>query len=73
MKKFNKNSIVSILAVSSVLGFMGPISALAATNPSLGTSGTFGILSSTFTRNIAVTGITGDLGYTTLSGGGRTR
>lgn len=50
--------------------FNYPPKANAATTPSLGTAATFGILSSTFTRNGGVTAITGDLGYTTLSGGG---
>jgi type VI secretion system secreted protein VgrG len=36
----------------------------------LGTSGNYAVLSSTFTRNGGITAITGDLGYTTLSGGG---
>ncbi len=34
----------------------------------LGTSGTFGVLASTYTNTAAVTRITGDLGYTTFSG-----
>lgn len=55
---------------SFVLGFGGPIMASAATTPSLGIAGTYGILSSTFTRNIGVTTISGDLGYTTLGGSG---
>lgn len=36
----------------------------------LGTAATFGILSSTFTRNTGVTAVIGDLGYTTLGGSG---
>ena len=55
---------------SFVFGFGGPIVVSAATTPSLGLTGTYGILSSTFTRNIGVTTISGDLGYTTLGGSG---
>jgi type VI secretion system secreted protein VgrG len=36
----------------------------------LGLSGTYGVLSSTFTRNGGISAITGDVGYTSLSGGG---
>lgn len=39
--------------------------ALAATGPDLLTSGTYGVLSSTFTNTAAGTSINGDLGYTT--------
>lgn len=39
--------------------------ALAATEPNLGTSATYGILGSTFTNTAAGTTINGDLGYTT--------
>ncbi len=60
----------ALLALSFVLGLAGPMAAFAATTPSLGMAGTFGVLSSTFTRNVGLTTITGDLGYTTLSGGG---
>src|ERR1035437_5757752 len=69
MKKFHKNSIATII-VSLVLSLVGPFTLFASTMPPLGTSGTFGILSSTFTRNTFVSAITGDLGYTTLSGSG---
>jgi len=68
--KFNKISIIIVLAIMFTLGLVGTVSVFAANNPVLGLSSTFGILSSTFTRNIGVTVITGDLGYTTLSGGG---
>jgi hypothetical protein len=47
-----------------------PLATHASTLPPLGTAGVFGILSSTFTRNVGVTIITGSVGYTTLSGGG---
>ena len=72
MKKFKKNPIVIALIVSFMFmfGFTSPSSVLAATTPSLGTAAPYGILSSTFTRNVGLTAITGDLGYTTLSGSG---
>src|SRR3989344_7597631 len=73
MKKLNlpaqtgKNSIVilTVLAISFVFGLSGPISARAATTPSLGAAATFGILGSTYTNTAAGTTITGDVGYTT--------
>ncbi len=58
------------MAVACTIGLIGPVVALAATTPSLGTAGLFGVLSDTFTRNVGVTAITGSVGYTTLSGGG---
>jgi len=67
MKKLNKKSIIISFTIFLVLSFIGPMVILAATTPSLGVADTFGILSSTFTPTIASTGITGDLGYTTLS------
>lgn len=61
----------SALAVALTLSLIGPGVALAApTTPSLGTAGIFGVLSSTFTRNVGATIITGAAGYTTLSGSG---
>ena len=69
--KQHRNSIIGVaLMCSFVFGFGGPIVVSAATTPSLGLTGTYGILSSTFTRNIGVTTISGDLGYTTLGGSG---
>lgn len=70
MKKFKFNKITKIItALVFTIGLSGTIAVFAASTPSLGVAGTFGILSSTFTRNIGVTTIGGDLGYTTLSGG----
>jgi uncharacterized repeat protein (TIGR01451 family) len=67
MKKFNKNLIAAVV-VSLVFGVAGPITALAATTPSLGTAATtFGVLGSTYT-NTAATTISGNLGYTTGPG-----
>jgi uncharacterized repeat protein (TIGR01451 family) len=68
MKKFNKNLIVVLVVLSFV--FVLPGFSLAATTPSLGVAGSFSVLANTFTRNIGVTTLVGDLGYTTLSGGG---
>ncbi|MEI6478937.1 MAG: hypothetical protein WCO18_01450, partial [bacterium] len=65
---FNKNliGIVTVVAFSVALSL--PLGALAATFPSLGTADPFAILSDTFTSNVGITGITGNVGYTTLSG-----
>lgn len=65
-----KPSVLTSIAIALLLAVSGPQIASAATTPSLGTAGLYGILSSTFTRNIAVTSIVGDLGYTTLGGSG---
>lgn len=65
MKKFNQYSIVTAaVAMLMLLGFAGPITALAATTPSLGAADTFGVLGGTYT-NTTVTTINGDVGYTT--------
>lgn len=65
MKKFNQYSIATVVAtVLVLLGFAGPITALAATTPSLGAADTFGVLGGTYT-NTTVTTINGDVGYTT--------
>lgn len=70
MKIFKKSS-VAVLVTAFTLVLMGSsIAQAAVTTPSLGTAGIFGVLSSTFTRNIGETVITGSAGYTTLSGGG---
>jgi hypothetical protein len=68
MRNIKKN--LTYLSLFFALGLVGPVTIFAATTPVLGTAGSFGILSSTFTRNIGVTTITGNAGYTTLSGGG---
>lgn len=70
MKYFVKNLILATSVLFFSLGPMRTIAVQAATTPSLGTAATFGILSSTFTRNVGLTAVGGDLGYTTLSGGG---
>ncbi|MDO8512503.1 MAG: ice-binding family protein [bacterium] len=58
-------SIVAGVGVLVLFGLAGPVVVLAASSPSLGTAGTFGILSSTYTNTAGGTTITGDLGYTT--------
>jgi uncharacterized repeat protein (TIGR01451 family) len=63
MKKFNKNlifTVIVVLAVSCALGLIGPMTAQAATSPSLGSAATFSIL--------ANTGITGIPGIVPISG-----
>lgn len=70
MKKFTKYSFIALFSLSLVFSMAIPSTTHAATTPDLGVAATFGILSSTFTRNIGLTAITGDLGYTTLSGSG---
>jgi hypothetical protein len=65
MKKNNRNSIITaVLAVSFVLGLMGPVFASAAgpAAVNLGTSGNFVILSKTGISTTGVTSIVGDLG-----------
>lgn len=70
MKKFNKFSIVTALVFSLVIGFTIPYQAFAVSSPSLGTTASYGIISSTLTANTAVTTVAGSVGYTTLSGSG---
>jgi len=65
MKIFNKNSIITALAVFFVLGLNGPIVSFAAITPSLGAAVTYGVLSSTYTNTTAGTIINGDVGFTT--------
>jgi len=70
MKNVNKILAVIVFSTVFILGFSGSAKTFAATTPSLGTAGTYGVLSETFTRNVGVTTVIGDLGYTTLSGSG---
>lgn len=67
MKILNKNLILGVTTACFVLGFAGPLAALAATTPSLGDATTFGALAGTYTNSAATT-INGDLGYTTGPG-----
>lgn len=67
MKVFNKVSIttLAVLVFSLVLGFVSLSVVQAATTPSLGTTSTYGVLSSTYTNTVPGTTITGDVGFTT--------
>jgi uncharacterized repeat protein (TIGR01451 family) len=67
MKKYTISTITALTVVCA-FGLVGMTSVFAATTPSLGTAGTYGVLSSTFTANGASTAIIGDLGKTTVSG-----
>ncbi|MDO8524445.1 MAG: ice-binding family protein [bacterium] len=66
--KLNANLIIILLVISFAFGLFRPITALAASTPSLGTASTFGVLSNLFQHNIATTTITGDLGYSSTAG-----
>jgi len=68
MRLLKKVSVFS-LSMMFTLGFVGVNVATAATSPSLGSAGTYGLLGGTFTPNGGSTTITGDVGYTTLSAG----
>lgn len=80
MEKYHKFSVSFVVsAVAFTFGLVGPIAAFAATSPSLGAAGTYGILSNLFQHNIAATTITGDpanspttgvLGYSSEAGVG---
>ena len=70
MKKISKKLIAVVGLTVFTLGFTISLSAFAATTPTLGAASIFGVISSTFTRNIGLTVINGAIGYTTLSGGG---
>ncbi len=65
MKNINRNSIITLAAILFFAAAVSPITALAATTPSLGAASTFGILGSTYTNTAGGTSIIGDLGYTT--------
>ncbi|MGC9968935.1 MAG: ice-binding family protein [Minisyncoccia bacterium] len=72
MKKIGKNSVVTILAVTFALGFVGPVAALAAVGvaPSLGAEAPYAIVASTWTNSYTSgtgleTAITGGVCYTT--------
>lgn len=65
MKKINKNSIATVLAVSIALGLGGPLAVFAATTPSLGSAATYGVLGSTYSSTAAGTTVSGDVGFTT--------
>ena len=58
------------IVVAFFMLITGPLTVFAAITPSLGTAGTFGILSNSFGYNIGLTSITGDLGYNGVAPGG---
>lgn len=62
MKKINQ---VFAVFVSLSFSLVLPVAALAATAPSLGTTSTYGVLSSTYTNTVSGTTINGDVGFTT--------
>ena len=65
MKKFNKGSILAVLAVSLMFGFTGIATALAYASPgtvNLGGAASFAVLSSTAITNVPTSVITGDIG-----------
>jgi uncharacterized repeat protein (TIGR01451 family) len=64
MRIFNKISL-AVLAVAFTLVLAGP-NAFASTSPSLGTAGTYGVLTGTFNYNIGLTTITGTAGSAVL-------
>jgi hypothetical protein len=64
MKKFASQFLTIAITVLSI-GFTAPLTASAATTPSLGAAATYAVLSSTYTNTTAGTTITGDVGFTT--------
>ncbi|MCX6797785.1 MAG: ice-binding family protein [Candidatus Falkowbacteria bacterium] len=75
MRKFNKSLIVIGLAVFFGLigfSFVKPITAQAASSPSLGTAATYSILSGTTVTNVGATSISGNVGISPAGGGGVT-
>ena len=60
MKKFYK-----IIIAVFLIGLFGPVSAFAATAPSLGSISSYGVVSSILTNTVAGTTINGDVCYTT--------
>lgn len=72
MKIFNMYLIGAVVVTALALSLTGPMNANAATTPSLGAASTFGVLSTTFTKNSGNTAITGDVGYTGVPSGSGT-
>src|SRR4030042_4871143 len=65
LKRMMGLSLLASLGLVALLSLAQNDAALAADAPDLGTSATFGVLSSTYTNTAAGTTINGDLGYTT--------
>lgn len=70
MKTFNKASLVFVSGIACALALVGPMTALAATTPSLGAAASFGILAHTLTSTTIPFGanVVGDMGYATSTG-----
>ncbi len=70
MKKFNKNSIVTVSAVSLVIGLVGAIAAFAAgpAPVNLGSAGNFVILSKSGITDVPSSAITGNIGTSPITG-----
>src|ERR1035437_3861774 len=63
MKKLNKFTVaISMLATALMLSLTGPLTALAATSPTLGTAGSYSVLGNTTVTNTGPTTMPGDLG-----------
>lgn len=62
MEESNKNTVITVLAVFFALGLTGPVSALAATSPSLGTAASYSILAGSQVTNTGATTISGSVG-----------
>ncbi len=67
MKTFYKNSAIAAFMLSFILtiSVSSPLSALAATTPSLGQAATYGVLASTYTDTSGATTVNGSVGFTT--------
>jgi len=59
-------TVIGVLTVSFALGLSGPMTAQAATSPSLGDAATYGVLADTFNYNVGLTTITGVAGTSVL-------
>lgn len=71
MNKINTNiKLLAITAVFLVVSLVSLVAVYAATTPSLGTAGNFGVLASTFQHNGGLTTITGSVGYVGEAGTG---
>jgi hypothetical protein len=70
MKIFRKHLFALLLGLTVAAGFSltGPLSAIAATTPSLGAAASYGVLASTYTNTAVGTTINGDVGFTTGPG-----